>query len=303
MDLPLPAAEPSPRTARVLGLAVLGLAGMAVLAAMGRRSGSAEAGGGNEARTLRHSAALLAASVLADSTVEHYRGAFENPGMYAPLLASTAVLLADAAATEAGGRPARDMLHGAAVAVGAAGAGFHGYNVLRRLGGLGWNNLFYGAPLGAPAALALAGLLGLGADRVATGELMGLPAGKALAGLVAVGLVGTVGEVWLLHFRGAFHNPAMWLPVVVPPVAAGMLVSVALGGGHVAAANGWLLGTALLGIGGVGFHVYGVGRHMGGWRNWRQNLLDGPPVPAPPSFTALSLAGLAALSLIGRDDG
>ena len=37
---------------------------------------------------------------------------------------------------------------------------------------------------------------------------------------------------------------------------------------------------------------------MGGWRNWSQNVLNGPPMPAPPSFTGLALAGLAALSLI-----
>jgi hypothetical protein len=34
---------------------------------------------------------------------------------------------------------------------------------------------------------------------------------------------------------------------------------------------------------------------MGGWRNWSQNLLNGPPLPAPPAFTALAIAGLAAL--------
>ena len=37
---------------------------------------------------------------------------------------------------------------------------------------------------------------------------------------------------------------------------------------------------------------------MGGWRNWSQNVLNGPPLPAPPSFTGLSLAGLAALNLM-----
>jgi hypothetical protein len=37
---------------------------------------------------------------------------------------------------------------------------------------------------------------------------------------------------------------------------------------------------------------------MGGWRNWSQNILNGPPIPAPPSFTGLALAGLAALGLI-----
>jgi hypothetical protein len=60
----------------------------------------------------------------------------------------------------------------------------------------------------------------------------------------------------------------------------------------------WLRLTALLGGVGVGFHIWGVQRNMGGWRNWRQNLLNGPPIPAPPSFTGLALAGLAALGLL-----
>jgi hypothetical protein len=42
---------------------------------------------------------------------------------------------------------------------------------------------------------------------------------------------------------------------------------------------------------------------MGGWRNWQQNVVDGPPLPAPPSFSALAIAGLAALRLRERDDG
>jgi hypothetical protein len=56
--------------------------------------------------------------------------------------------------------------------------------------------------------------------------------------------------------------------------------------------------TAALGFVGAGFHIMGVGRGMGGWRNWRQTMIDGPPIPAPPSFTGLALAGLAALRLL-----
>jgi len=37
---------------------------------------------------------------------------------------------------------------------------------------------------------------------------------------------------------------------------------------------------------------------MGGWQNLSQNLFDGPPLPAPPAFTGLALAGLAALDLM-----
>jgi hypothetical protein len=62
----------------------------------------------------------------------------------------------------------------------------------------------------------------------------------------------------------------------------------------------WLMLTALLGAIGPLFHGFGVHRAMGGWRNWRQNLLNGPPIPAPPAFAGLSIAGLAALRLIER---
>jgi hypothetical protein len=48
----------------------------------------------------------------------------------------------------------------------------------------------------------------------------------------------------------------------------------------------------------VAFHANGIARQMGGWRNWRQNVLSGPPLPAPPSFLALALAGRAALALV-----
>jgi hypothetical protein len=53
-----------------------------------------------------------------------------------------------------------------------------------------------------------------------------------------------------------------------------------------------------MGLAGVGFHAFGASRNMGGWRNWSQNVLNGPPLPAPPSFAGLALAGLAALRLM-----
>ena len=107
--------------------------------------------------------------------------------------------------------------------------GFHVYNVLKRPGGLVWQNLFYGAPIGAPMAILLSGLLGdcVGAGcatiRGGTPKVFGLPAGRALAALSGAGLLGTAGEAGLLHFRGAYHNPFMYAPVTIPPVAAGLL--------------------------------------------------------------------------------
>ena len=59
-------------------------------------------------------------------------------------------------------------------------------------------------------------------------DVFGLPAGRVVAALTGGGLVGTAMEAGLLHFRGAFHNPAMLLPVTAPPAAAVMLGAAAM---------------------------------------------------------------------------
>jgi hypothetical protein len=260
-------------------------------------------------RRLNRAAGTLAFSVLADSSVEHYRGSFFNSLMYTPLAVSTLALAASAHGV-ADKRPAahffRDAVYSAAAVTGMVGTGFHVYNVMSRPGGFSWNNLLYGAPLGAPSAILLSGLLGFMAERVRMAKpgsrvtFLGIPAERLTAGIAAGGLLGTAGEAGLLHFRGAYHNPFMFVPVIVPPVTAAMMAEIAVGPSirRRTLSRWWLRLTAAIGIAGVAFHAYGIHRNMGGWRNWRQNLLNGPPLPAPPSFTGLALAGLAALSLL-----
>ena len=284
------------RTARRVGASALRL--------VGKRAGiDAHI---HAARAFNRSSALLAWSALTDSAVEHYRGSFENRAMYAPLVIASLSLAAGVhgGADHVGSRhPIRHAIYLSAAGAGLAGTAFHLYNVTKRPGQFSWHNLFYGAPLGAPASLLLSGALG------AVGELLrdepahdprlfGMPAGKALALVAAVGMVGTVGEVALLHFRGAFQHRAMYAPVTIPPIAAALLASAALSPPRPNWwTRVWLRATALLGAIGVGFHIRGVARQQGGWRNWSQNVLNGPPIPAPPSFTALATAGLAALRL------
>jgi hypothetical protein len=176
----------------------------------------------------------------------------------------------------------------------------------KKVGGFSWQNLFYGAPLGAPTAILLSGLLGFCSERVrdnAPGkrpEIFELPAGRFAAAVIGVGLLGTTGEAGLLHFRGAFHNPLMVLPVTLPPAGAVLLATAALGGpgNDHRFTDAWMRLLAIMGFAGAGLHAYGVSRNMGGWRNWSQNILNGPPLPAPPSFAGLALAGLAALGLM-----
>ncbi len=311
-----------PAAARLTGGAAHGLMrrlaptrrarGKRKLARLITRYGPSQAVTQTAGRRLNGGAAMMAFSVLADSAVEHYRGSFQNRAMYTPLVVATLTLGASLFGTadkRAARHSARDRIYGVAAATGLVGLGFHAYNIIKRPGSLSWLNFFYAAPIGAPMALALAGLLGRGAELVrdtsrwGRPSLLGLPAGRVLAGVSAVGLAGTVGEAGLLHFRGAFQNPFMVAPVTIPPIAAAFLSAAAAFPGRVTKglARRWLQLTALLGFAGVGFHAYGVSRAMGGWRNWSQNVVDGPPLPAPPSFTGLALAGLAALSLIEEE--
>ncbi len=261
------------------------------------------------AQRLNRSSGILAASVLMDSAVEHYRGDFQNRAMITPILTSLVALAASLHGhgdDAAGKHHARSSIFWLTAATGLAGTGFHLYNVTKKPGGFCWQNLFYSAPLGAPAAIGLSGLFGLLAERVrdtAPAEnprLLGQSAGRMLGLTTALSLLGTTGEAGLLHFRGAFQNPAMFLPVTLPPTAAMLMARAAVGDARKnhRFTRFWLGLTSAMGIAGVGFHIFGVSRAMGGWRNWRQNMVDGPPIPAPPSFVGLALAGLASLALM-----
>ncbi len=261
-------------------------------------------------RKLHLGAGVLALAVVADSAVEHYRGSFQNKAMFVPLVSATLSLFAGLTGALGIRAPAvNDGIYRIAEATGIAGFGFHAYNILKRPSGLSWLNLFYSAPIGAPMALTLAGFFGrcalqVGRARGRRATLFGIPAGRLLAAATSAGIAGTVSEAALMHFRGAYHNPAMVLPVSVPPVAAGLIGAAAMAPESMprGPVRAGLLLTAALGVAGIGFHIYGVSRNMGGWRNWSQNVLNGPPIPAPPSFLGLALIGMAALALMDSND-
>ena len=257
------------------------------------------------ATRLNGASALLAAAALADSSVEHYRGAFHNKTMILPLAVAAQALAASlhgAADHSRNPNATRHLGQMLAVVTGIAGTGFHFYNIMKRPGGWSWLNLFYAAPIGAPVALSLGGMLGGIAERLrGGGALFGFLPGRLIARLVSLGLLGASGEAALLHFRGAYHNPAMVIPVTAPPVAAALLTGATICPRLAGPARGALRLLTGVGLAGAAFHAYGIQRNMGGWRNWSQNILNGPPLPAPPAFTALAIAGLAALKLIERE--
>jgi hypothetical protein len=310
-----PLRSPRPRFYKALGLAIASAAAVAIV----QRAMRARPRAGSEAsepkpelklatRRLKQGAALLATSVLADSTLSHYRADFQNPAMYTPPIMSAATLTAIiGSVSDPRVMLWRDGIYAAAAVTGIVGTGFHLYNIAKRPGGAGWLNVFYAAPVGAPAAITAAGLLGLAADRLSsearaqeTLRLLRLPAAGMLIATTAIGLLATVMEVWVLHFRGAFHNPFMFVPVSLPPLASCALALAGLRPGRTArgGAAALLRATAAMGFAGVGFHAYGIHRNMGGFRNWTQTILSGPPLPAPPSFTGMALAGLGALKVL-----
>ena len=53
-----------------------------------------ERGAIRAARRLNRAAGIIASSVLVDSAMEHYRGAFENKAMYTPIAVSALSILA-----------------------------------------------------------------------------------------------------------------------------------------------------------------------------------------------------------------
>jgi hypothetical protein len=254
------------------------------------------------AQALGAGAAILCISVALDSALEHYRGEFKDRFMF---VGPTMALLGIGAATYVAFRPERAsdrMPRIALITVGATGLigmGFHAYNILKRPGELSALNLFYAAPAGAPAALTLAGLYGAIAGEMLKGPpyiRARLP--KFTAGIIAFSLLGTVAEAGLFHFRGAFQDPAMYAPVTIPPLAAVSIGAAALNPRAIPIAEPLLKATAVLGIAGPIFHAYGIHRNMGGWRNWSQMILQGPPLPAPPSFLGIAAAGLGILPLL-----
>jgi hypothetical protein len=254
------------------------------------------------ARLLDMASAILMAGVATDSTAEHYRAGFHNPVMFvAPVMSSIGLTASIAGASDPAARgSARRLIFATSILTGLLGLACHLTNVSKRPGGWSSTSVFYGAPLAAPLAITMAGVLGLAASHVVFGSLDRSRA-RVLGCLIAAGLAGTSVEAAALHFRGAFQNPLMYAPVVLPPVAATALAGASLSARRFGPARALLRATSLLGMGGTLLHAWGVHRRMGGWRNWTQNVLAGPPLPAPPAFTGLALAGLAVLDLLESD--
>jgi hypothetical protein len=99
-------------------------------------------------------------------------------------------------------------------------------------------------------------------------------------------------EITVLHYRGSFQNRSMWLPIMTLPLVGAAGVVSALTPNERQSRNffrPFALWMTILGMMGTFFHVRGIKRQMGGFRNLQYNVITGPPFPAPMQvmFTGL----------------
>ena len=119
-------------------------------------------------RLPRHTAALIAFSLfgtVAEAGLYHFRGAFQDPAMYAPVtIPPLAALSIGAAAISPRAIVAAEPLLKATAVLGIAGPIFHAYGIHRNMGG--WRHwsqmILQGPPLPAPPAFLGIAAAGLG---------------------------------------------------------------------------------------------------------------------------------------------
>jgi hypothetical protein len=253
-------------------------------------------------------AAVLTILTLAEALTGHYRSGFPLRAQYAPFASGGLLVAAALTAVVVRSAPlARTALIAAgwlSVATGVIGVGYHHYyGIAEKAGGYKWllHYLMYGAPQLAPLALSSTGALAVIAAYGMAGRpaVLGIGLRGALLGTVAVALAGTVAQAGILHYRGAFNNPLMYAPFLAPPLTAAASAWFAVAPSPLVrnVLTPLFLLTFLTGFVGVGMHLRGLDRQMGGLQLWLFNVLQGPPVWAPATFSGLAVAGLAAVHL------
>ncbi len=254
--------------------------------------------------------ALIAASltilILGDALAGHYRSGFVFRSQYAPFLSGGLLIVSAVAAVAKPEAPwtnvALRVSGWLAILLGLVGFGFHHYyGIAKKPGGYKWllHYLMYGAPQLAPLALGITGVLALLAARGLAGEVTfaGLDLRAALMALVAIALAGATLQVTILHYRGAFNNPLMYAPLTAPvlSIVASVWMIIAPNGVALLPLTIMLWLTFLVGFVGLGMHLRGFSRQMGGLYLTIFNWLEGPPAFAPALFTGFAAVGLIAV--------
>ena len=254
-------------------------------------------------------AALLSLVIIAEAWLGHYRSGFPLRAQYAPIASGGLLALTSVASASAPGAAwAQTGLRAAgwiAIVSGIVGVAYHHwYGIVEKAGGYRWllHYLMYGAPQLAPLALTAVGVLALVIARGLAGEplLVGIELRRVVHAIAALALTGAILQVGILHYRGAFNTPLMYAPLIAPPLAALGVAWLAIDPGAAISSPArvllWL--TMLTSVVGLGMHLRGVDRHMGGLFLWRMNLFQGPPPLAPVTLAGFAAVGLVALDLL-----
>lgn len=102
-------------------------------------------------------------------------------------------------------------------------------------------------------------------------------------------------EIYVNHYGGSFGNKWMWTPVALSPVLSAAGVA---GMRSERAARTVLPAVGVCyvadGAAGVFFHLRGIARKPGGFREATYNLVMGPPALAPGALAMVGALGLAA---------
>jgi hypothetical protein len=108
-------------------------------------------------------------------------------------------------------------------------------------------------------------------------------------------------EIYVNHYGGSFGNKWMWTPVFLSPAlsaagAAGVVSERAARTVLPALSSVFLLD----GLAGVFFHLRGIARKPGGFKEPTYNLVMGPPALAPGSLAMVGALGVLA-SVLPRE--
>jgi hypothetical protein len=249
---------------------------------------------------------VLAPMTAWEAFLGHYRSGFPLKAQYTPLLTALLLIIAAAAILIAPGKTGTliQLAGWIGIVSGLIGLGYHHYyGIADKPGGYRWllHQLMMHAPALAPLSLAALGALLILAGKLIDGAsaFFGIPIRIWIAEVCAVTILGAVAQSAILHYRGAYNNLLMYVPVTIPLVAAIALAwqgfAPSLMGSKIAVVALWL--TLLSGFVGLGMHIRGIDRQMGGFYVGWANLMQGPPLSAPLVFSGFAGAALAVLQL------
>ena len=247
--------------------------------------------------------------LLGDALAGHYRSGFRRWVQYLPFVSGGILVVSTVGVALA---PDIAWMHRflrvsawAAAVSGLAGFASHQYyGVWSKPGGYRWalHYLMYGAPPLAPLALTANALFALVAARGLMGDthVGSLTLRTALYALVGLSMTGAIVQAAILHYRGAFNNPLMYAPLTAPVGAVLSIIWIVMRPGPTATAAllSCLWATFLIGFIGLGMHLRGFDRQMGGLYVPLANWLEGPPAGAPGLFAGFALIGMTTATLL-----